>query len=234
MLELRGKERESVILGALLHDIGKFLHKSTYFIENFYKNSEEYKKYSSFKHPFVSAYFIEFLENYKIISGGEIVKQLVRCHHESHFYKGTGMHVDDIEDLKIRNLAYLVSSADTFSSKERRDEGQKDLTYKEKLLDNIFSHVNIEKKSSQKQMHQYKTLELENIFTNEKIKQANVVSQNNLIEGFFQDILNLAKIDDFDTLIANMLDVFQKYLTFVPSDTLHSHATLSQKYPAKI
>ena len=226
MIDL-SSERQQVILSALLHDIGKFLHKSNGFVEDSFKSSDEYFKYKSYKHPFVSAFFVDILEKSNIIKNSDITKQLVRCHHESHFHKDTGMHVDDISDLRVRTLAYLVSSADSFSSKERRKEQEKDANYKEKLLDNIFSHVSLEKNKSEIQKHQYKTLDFDNIFTNSDIKNANINSQFNLIQDFFALLKILEKASDFNVFFTNLLFILQKYLTFVPSDTTKEISDIS-------
>lgn len=52
---------ERVALGGLLHDIGKFLNRS-----NFYS-----KRTASYKHPFLSEYFVNFLFENKLLEYDE-------------------------------------------------------------------------------------------------------------------------------------------------------------------
>lgn len=227
MIDFRDNVREAVVFGALLHDIGKMMHKDRYFIDNEFVKSDTYRMYGSYKHPFVSAFYIDALEKLSIVSNADIAKEVARCHHESYTKKGDGMHVDDVEDEDIRILAYLVSGADTASSKERRASGIETLNYRDKIIDNIFSYVNIEKGSSKKEKHQYKELSLENIFPDAESRQTNSRSLNTLVNSFMSESGSLSRSGSFKSFFTNLLYLLEKYTTYVPSDTTQTIADVS-------
>lgn len=106
MDEKQKREYQTVVLAALLHDIGKFLNRA------------DVKK----KHPLFSADYVSSDEFKKRIGESwvdlDLLKILVQRHHE-YTKMPDELLVQKIEDPCTRALAYIVSRADSYSSSER-------------------------------------------------------------------------------------------------------------------
>lgn len=109
MDERQKMEYQTVVLAALLHDIGKFLNRA------------DVKR----KHPLFSADYVSSDEFKKRIKSDWVdlglLKILVQRHHE-YSKMPDELLVQKIEDLSTRALAYIVSRADNYSSMERLNE----------------------------------------------------------------------------------------------------------------
>ncbi|HHN64929.1 MAG TPA: HD domain-containing protein, partial [Nitrospirae bacterium] len=129
MSEFNLKEYQTVILGALLHDIGKFLNRGA-----------DVKR----KHPYFSADYVMSEQFNSIVKDKwvdiDLLKVLVQCHHE-YPQLPDDLLVQKIKDDHTRKLAYIVSRADSYSSGERIDEEPAELDYKQVRLASIFSKV---------------------------------------------------------------------------------------------
>lgn len=125
------KEYNSVVLAALLHDIGKLLNK----VE---------KK----KHPYFSADFVSKDKDFgKMISRWtniELVRVLCQKHHENPRFP-EDLQVQKIEEPRTRALAYLVSRADSYQATERENEEESDSDFRETRLRSIFCRADIQR-----------------------------------------------------------------------------------------
>ena len=118
-------EYESVVCAALLHDIGKF-----------------YQRFQSARvsHWELSAAFIENCRS--SFSDADLVKALVGHHHESAITPASD-RPDAITDQRQRLLAYLVSRADNFSSKERPESARTEGYQVRAPLGTVFAQVDL-------------------------------------------------------------------------------------------
>lgn len=105
-------DKERVVLGGLLHDIGKFIGRSEKYMSQCHIGK---------KHPHLSWWFIKFLEEKKVIEEDRVLEELVLKHHEGNFFS-EDINVAGLEDKYIRRLAYIVARADNYSSAERNED----------------------------------------------------------------------------------------------------------------
>ncbi len=106
------EEWQKIAFGALLHDIGKLIHRH-----------DEYRKsYPQLgtQHQALSVWFYKELVNYKIVEDDEIVTTVIQRHHEDSRI-AEQFRVQEIKDINLKQLALLVSRADNYSSNERGD-----------------------------------------------------------------------------------------------------------------
>lgn len=126
------KEYQAVILARLLHDIGKFLQRGEF------KGALKVTG----KHPAVSASFIEARTSlFEKIADVILLIELVQRHHETGHFPPE-LRVQQA-DPSIRPLAYLVSTADNYSSSERGVESDEYREYKTVPLASVFSRLGI-------------------------------------------------------------------------------------------
>ncbi|GBD96680.1 MAG TPA: type III-A CRISPR-associated protein Cas10/Csm1 [Nitrospirae bacterium] len=209
MGEFNQKEYQTVILGALLHDVGKLLQKGTF-----------PGLRTEGKHPQVSANFIsafdDFFTSYTDI---ELLKTLVQRHHE---YSGMG------DDLTCKNapqiyraFSYLVSRADNYSSSERGGKSKEYQDYKLTPLVSVFSRVRLDKESSEKLKYRLKELMPEKAFP-EKFDIYNHYEYNSHLQGFgaeFEELVKRSRSSDYDSRFTNILNILLKYAWCIPSNT---------------
>ena len=206
------REYQSLILGALLHDIGKFLNRA-----------KGVKK----KHPLFSADFVSSESFRKIVKENwvdlDLVKTLVQRHHE-HSIMGDELIVQNIKDERTRALAYIVSRADSYSSQERIDEEPADLDFRTARLMSIFSEIDIGKRSEfnkedYARYYNLKPLSPEGVFPQEKKDLSwDTYDYERHIDEFGKAMRNF-KPKDFDSFISGLISIMEKYLWCVPSDT---------------
>jgi CRISPR-associated protein Csm1 len=127
------KEYQTVILAALLHDIGKFMNRD-----------KDVRR----KHPYFSADYVAH-DNFKKILKDEwiyfgLLKDLVQRHHE-YPKMPDDLLVQTIKDQHTRALAYIVSRADSYSSGERIEEEPAELNFKNARLASVLSRIKKEK-----------------------------------------------------------------------------------------
>lgn len=215
---------ERAALGGLLHDIGKFLNRS-----NFYS-----KNTVSWKHPFLSEYFINFLFENKLLEYDEKLKEIVKKHHEgSLLYFPEEINVNGIKNNdELKKLALLVSRADNYSSSERyEDDDYKYGTnnFRETPLNSVFEGISLGEKEEIKRKYDFsyrlRRFNYDSIFP----KEADVNSQeelDSLIEKFFEKVKKI-KTSSFNTLFINLLDCIKEYCWCIPSDTQKNICDLS-------
>lgn len=213
---------ERVILGGLLHDIGKFLNRSNFYTKNMLSGT----------HPVLSGYFIDFLVENKIIQEDYQLKEIVMKHHEGSFFP-MEINVNGIKNNdNLKKLALMTARADNYSSSERYEDTNYRYgtnNFRETPLDCLFEGVSLGKIEERKSKYLYKyklrEFDSESIFP----KEINGNSQNELdklIEKFLSDIKRI-DTSDFNTLFTNILDSIKKYCWCIPSDTQKNICDLS-------
>ncbi len=218
------KEYNSVVLGALLHDVGKLIHRGTPGYEG--------------KHDVASSDFIkdniDKLRNLNDLYDIDLVRFLVRHHHSNNDkieieLEKNGKSFE--ERKRILKLVKIVKDADSYSCIER-DKAAQDKTDKDKRrspLDSIFSYVNLDvRKVQEKSTIKYPLSPLNplksfpadiNLLSDEEIKH--------LIKVFLDSIPDFSQYKNFDDVINVWLNLFEKYTWAVPSDTRYKIADIS-------
>ncbi|MEM2918343.1 MAG: type III-A CRISPR-associated protein Cas10/Csm1 [Candidatus Altiarchaeota archaeon] len=202
-------EERILILGALLHDVGKFLERAG-FTEKIEDNNVSYK------HPMIGAYFLDYLN-----LGEDIVNLVLFHHNPEHAPKN------------IKNLSYILQLSDWLSSGERKkSEEEIDEGRRFQCMISVFNRVKIEKNNSDlryEECHKYNTVPLK--FNNlifpkkrtrhrrykylfEGIKNKNNQNYKLFLSNFRKDITE-KNIEDPVVL----LSLLQKYWWCVPAQT---------------
>lgn len=206
------KVYQTVTLGGLLHDIGKFLQRGSFpglRIEG--------------KHPEVSARFVsafqEYLEPTADIS---LLKSLVQRHHENPGIYPEELLVQHASD-EHRSLAYVVCRADNYSSAERGEKSPDYAPYKSVPLTSIFGKVHLDSKNSECKMLSYHLSKLDpfEAFPDE-FDALDVAEVNGHLSAFGKEFNTMIKrIDyrDFDCLFSFLLTILEKYTWCTASNT---------------
>lgn len=217
MDERQKREYQTVMLAALLHDIGKFLNRA------------DVRK----KHPLFSADYVSSNEFKKRIGKDwldfELLKTLVQRHHE-YSKMPDELQVQKIDNSNTRALAYIVSRADNYSSMERLNEEPSELDFKNARLRSILARVDIEKGEKGQLIPQYYNIQKLSpkaafpVSINE-ISQLSY-SYEKLHSEFGKSFLNFMP-KDFDSLFNGYLSLFEDFLWCVPSDTRDKYNDVS-------
>jgi CRISPR-associated protein Csm1 len=220
------KEYRTIVLAALLHDIGKLLQRGSF-------GELDIKG----KHPAVSADFIRaFSECFEDVADTPTLTTLVQKHHESHYFEPE-LNVASISDKHLRTLASLVSLADNLSSAERGDRATTYQDYKETPLASVLERVNNPEKAVPAVRYHASSLNtpaaLNSIFP-EPFQTYGKGELTNLIQAFggefsrlFKTGAHLVNRADFDCLITHLYSLLAKYAWCLPSDTQESFPDVS-------
>ena len=207
------EEWQKIAFGALLHDIGKFIHRH-----------DEYRKsYPQLgtQHQALSVWFYKELVNYKIVEDDEIVTTVIQRHHEDSRI-AEQFRVQEIKDINLKQLALLVSRADNYSSNERGDEeaeyGKHSGTFRTTPLQSVFSRVSISKKDKISSFFKLKPFESDEIFSSTTHKENHQNDLKLLIDGFLNESFKINP-SDFNSLFNTMLVLIEKYTWCIASDT---------------
>ncbi len=213
------KEFQTVVLAALLHDIGKFYARSREV-----QNLRQKAGYPG-SHPIISTLLIEkdFASQLGNIGiNTDLLKKLVQHHHENPGFPPECLVQSLSGSEKI--LALIVSRADNYSSMERyEDARQEKCSYEKVLLDSIFQRIG---KDESALTNEYKIrpneFSPENIFP-EKIETG---YWGDLIKKFGSEVKNL-NANDFNSLFVALMHLIQKYCWSTPSDITRDVADIS-------
>jgi len=222
MSDFNRKEYQSVILAALLHDIGKLLHRG----------SVEYKG----RHEYAAAAFInnyrDNLENNELYDI-DLVKLLVQQHHagrevtlkDEYFVDKT-----DEEKERLWRLVKIIQESDSYSCAERDLEQQrKDVAREMVPIDSIFCHVNLDLKiTEEEKAGRYHLHPLEPLTAFPKDFQKLDVDENSTLIGLFKNnIPSFSALKRFDEVLNVWLNILEKFMWAVPSDTRYEIPDIS-------
>lgn len=222
MIDQQEKEYNSVILAALLHDVGKFFERS--------KDLELHEK----KHATGSVKFIEkFSDRLRNnLYDLELVKFLV-CHHQPES-KGIlkkdpyAKDRDENEQEHIWKLVKIMERADNYSCRERIHEA---LHRRPKApLTSIFSTINIIEDNIEIGSKWRYALNKIHPLRSFPEKHRDELSHQEMIdyyEIFKPEIPDVSQYDKLNDIINVYLEFFEKYTWCIPSDTRYSVKDIS-------
>lgn len=223
MKEFDQKEYQTVVLAALLHDIGKLLHRGR----------EEYiGKHEQASAKFVVDYHNRF-ENEDFYDL-ELARILIEHHHST---KG-----ETLEEAYFRNLIEaekerkwqlfkILKRADSYSCAERDREQQwkRDVDKRRAPLDSIFSVVSLETKNQEaKSRYGYPLNQL--VPSKSFPESFTALSEEEITEHittFCNSIPNFSSFRSFDDILNTWLDLLERYTWAVPSDTRYEISDVS-------
>ncbi|WP_319371666.1 type III-A CRISPR-associated protein Cas10/Csm1 [uncultured Ilyobacter sp.] len=209
------EEWQKVALGALLHDIGKMIHR-----HNDYKNLIPEL---GTKHQSLSVWFYKELVKHKIVNDDELITTIIQRHHEDSRIDEQ-FRVQELKDDNLKKLSLIVSRADNYSSSERSDEeadySKGSNNYKTTPLQSVFSRVSLEEciKEISPSFFKLSPLDSEGIFSKENHRENYSGDLKKLIESFMDEVYRI-RADDFHTLYNNLLFLIEKYTWCIASDT---------------
>ncbi|MFH1288170.1 MAG: type III-A CRISPR-associated protein Cas10/Csm1, partial [bacterium] len=226
MSEFNQKEYNSVILGALLHDVGKFLHRG---------NNKEYQcTHEKASFMFINK-FKEKLQNDKHYDI-DLLGILVR-YHDTEITKPITLKEPFFQDKqkqekeKIWKLISVIRRADSYSCAERdiKQPKRKGIDKRLAPLDSIFSVINLDLETTYEIKNcRYREKRL-NPLANfpEQIEALNGDEMSKFILEFENNIPDFSAIKSFDKIISVWLNLLEKYLWAVPSDTRYESSDVS-------
>ena len=209
----------TVILGALLHDIGKFLQRGTFpglRIEG--------------RHPKVSADFIRlFKSDFGQCVDPDLLEVLVQRHHE-HPRMGADLLAQEAPQ-EFRGYAYLVSRADNLSSYERGARSEQTQDYKNTPLVSIFPTLSVSCTPSTATLLEHGAFQvgqlddLQGAFPREKAGyQAQEL--NRLLESFGEAFMQARRElsqsgswPHFDIVLSHLLVLLERFSSSIPANT---------------
>lgn len=208
-------EFRTVVLAALLHDIGKFLQRGSF-------GSLDTKG----KHPQVSGVFISAYESlFAEVADVSLLKTLVERHHEHPSFR-PDLSVQDLPQGQTRALAYLISQADNLSSSERGEAQDQYQDFKTTPLAPVFGRVTLEGQEKATPLR-YHPRPLGNppslkVVFPEDFAEYRAGEMNQLLTAFGEEFRELSSgIDkaDFDCLLTHLMGILYKYTWCVPANT---------------
>lgn len=225
MPEFNQREYQTVILGAVLHDVGKMLHRGG-------------GKYDV-GHEEASLIFIktfqEKLRNDELYDIG-LLGILVR-YHDTEITKPKTLQDSFFQDKqkqekeKIWKLISVVRRADSYSCAERdiKQPKRKGIDPRLAPLDSIFSVVNLELNSPYEQENCRYSEKRLNPLANfpEQIDALDREKVSKFIVDFENNIPDFSEIKSFDEIISAWLNLLEKYTWAVPSDTRYESSDVS-------
>ena len=214
------REYETLLLAALLHDVGKFYQKGKQggVIDN------------SGAHPGVSRQFVEyFAPMFDPFVDVGLLKELVSRHHENENAFDREYLVQYAES-EIKPLAYIVSMADNLSSSERDEPARERTTgFRTTPLASVFSGIRIGARENEIMHHRFAPLSPEGAFPVPGLKQTIESSNAEHIEAFTREVktMELHNPADYNALLTVLESLLQKYTWCCPSSTYDAIADVS-------
>lgn len=199
---------QTIQLAGLFHDIGKYLQLGD-------SGMLDVRG----RHPQISANFIQaFARKFEPFANVDLLKELVRRHHESSDYP---------EELRvqsapadIRPLAYLINRSDNYSSFERKKETLVSKNHGSVALASVFSRITMEKPAPEPQYYNYGDYRPGNAFPKEK-NSFSGVQVTKSVQEFETTIKRIfdKDINNFDIIFSQFLSILQRYTWCSPSNT---------------
>ncbi|OON98956.1 MAG: type III-A CRISPR-associated protein Cas10/Csm1 [Epulopiscium sp. Nele67-Bin004] len=212
-------EEQIVISAGLLHDIGKLISRCDAYIKIIGAENGTHME-GSYK-------FLQWLDAQGILTSNPILEELVKRHHESKYIKKPYL-VAHCEDDHTRKLAYIVSRADTYSSKDRREETSEEKhDYKLRPLDSVLEHIKFSDATSKATSNHYKLNPLQGEAVIPQSYKANTQDELKSLIDKFVDELKEVDNSEFDTFLTQLDLLCRKYLWCIPADTTKEISDIS-------
>jgi len=204
------REYQTVILGALLHDVGKMLQRGSF-------GSLD----TSGKHPQVSSVFVgAFKEFFSKLVDFELFLTLVKRHHEDQRNFDENLLCQNAPE-QYRPLSFLVSRADNYSSSERGKKAEIYQDFKRTPLVSVLSRIKLNRELPDHQKYRLAPLSPDNAFP-QKFNEYENDEFNKHLKAFgkeFNDLVENLKQADFDTMFSHVTSLLMKYAWCIPSNT---------------
>jgi len=220
---MENNERESLILGALLHDIGKFAQRGNEELKGPYRKGSSlenifcpfYNYHYSHHHLLYSAQFITEIFGNKVPA----VENLVLSHHRPDSFIGD------------KKLSRIIQLADWLSSGERKEEVEEGKEIQKEPLNSIFSQIEIDKKKTNEKYCKPVKIErcLENFMPVER-KEDTITEETNFTKlwaEFKKEAKQISFSSNFKTTFHQLLFLLEKYTLFVPSAVYKTKSEIS-------
>lgn len=206
--ELLEKVYNTVLLGALLHDIGKMLQRGDFGALNF-----------KGKHPELSGQFIAMWGNFlSAWADLELLESIVTRHHESSVFP---VHLRaQNAPIEFRNMCLLVSRADNYSAAER-DDPKGSGYFRTKAQSSVFSSIKLKSETIPVPSY-YKPVEysVNNIFpqAEEKLNPGELTV---LVKNFGTRMKEISEVNwpSFQTLFCHLLACLEQFSWCLPAST---------------
>lgn len=221
------KEYNTIVLAALLHDVGKLLGRGRFAL------------LERGQHPQFSATFVNANSGiFSPVCDVPLLRELVQRHHESQQHFAPEFLVQGIEDERTRTLATLVSKADNLSSSERGSRSEQWQDYKETPLVSVLERVNRVGDETPRFRYHARALRQPpflDVILPDEFATYEQGELNRHIAEFGEDFRNafrgsgLSTVDttDFECLLSHMFNVLYKYTWCLPSNTQESIPNVS-------
>ncbi len=192
--EKNNKEYQTVVLAALLHDVGKFWERT----EDEEKLNEA-KKFSQgkYSHSWWSALFVHKFSY--LFSEPDFLLQLVQFHHNPQY-----------KFQKIISIADKLSSTEREIAEDKEGGKGKSCT----PLVSIFSKITLDKPSPPKRYHSLKPLKLDRCIFPKTNVEISSKDYQNLWNRFESELCRISQDDLF-----SLYHLLQKYTWCIPSTT---------------
>lgn len=221
------KTYNSVVLGALLHDIGKFLHRG----EGKYKGEHEEASYRFITEhrdkltndPLYDIDLISFLTKFHGSTKNEVLT-------DQYFVDKADVDKADDEKEKLWRLVSIVIDADCYSCVERdlKQPRRKGIAPKKAPLDSIFGNINLEEMDAQAYIWRYSAHRLDPLSSFPfSLKAFDEYEYEKFIEEFERDLPDFSKLDTFDKVLNLWLSFLEHYVWAIPSDTRYEFSDVS-------
>lgn len=183
-----------VALAGLLHDIGKFYGRSSEVVTQ--KGELKGQKGFTIRHPYYSKQFLQVIKDniQRLDLDYNLLEQLVLKHHENPQMDKVYL-VESLPNKDERLLALIVSRADFYSSRERREIEGGFPDYKKALMHSPFIRVNLKEKGQQKEQL--------SILEQRKLKPSNLTDFESLSD--FAQKISPVEIQQVDQALLNKL-----------------------------
>ncbi len=225
-MEINEKEYNSVVLAALLHDVGKLLHRGGGEYECTHEEAS-YKFITRFSHKIKN----DKLYNIDLVG-------LIARHHDPKKLPKTLVLNEPLfknkshtEKNKLWKLIAIGRRADSYSCAERDRTGpmRKGIDQSKAPLDSIFSIVNLGSAVEPgKDTYRYTEKVLTPLSSFPKpIKEIDVNEMRGFIKTFEENIPDCTEINKFDDVLSAWLNILEKYTWAVPSDTRYETSDVS-------
>ena len=217
------KEYNSVLLAALLHDVGKMLHRR--------------RGGDGISHEKAAGRFIaerwEKLDNRSLYDLSK-VKFIIESHHGS---KKNVLARDDVKEIsggdpkRLWKLISIVKRADSYSCAERdqKQETRPIHEMRRASLDSIFSRLTLGAEGGAKRRpsryHLTPLSPINSFPVDIDLLEDKEIEE--LIEEFIKNIPDFKQFEDFDSVLNVWADLLQRYMWAVPSDTRYQTSDVS-------
>jgi len=218
MTELNLREYQTVILAALLHDIGKMLQRGSF------GNLD-----TGGKHPRVSSIFVgAFKEFFSKFVDFELFQTLVQRHHEDPYNFDEDLLCQNAPE-QYRSLSFIVSRADNYSSSERGKKAEAYHDFKRTPLVSVISRIKLNRELPEPQRYRLAPLSPDNAFPQNFVEYEDN-EFNNHLKSFGEEFKNLKenlKSNDFDVMFSHVMNLLLRYAWCIPSNTQEAFPDVS-------